>query len=161
MAANPKRQITRGQSQAALNEDQVEEFKSAFDLFDEAQQGHLKKADVQNVFNKYGVKIDAKQLEELWKEGDPHATGQITFPQFMSMMARKMKQTDSQADLLEAFRVFDPYGDNYIDEKELSEALLQTGDKLTKDELGELLSICAIDQRIDYSTFVKEVYASK
>eukprot|EP01116_Phalansterium_solitarium_P008924 TRINITY_DN22896_c0_g1_i1.p2 TRINITY_DN22896_c0_g1~~TRINITY_DN22896_c0_g1_i1.p2 ORF type:complete len:162 (-),score=40.86 TRINITY_DN22896_c0_g1_i1:900-1385(-) len=161
MATAKRGQLRRGESQAALNDEQVEEFKSAFDMFDEAQQGFLTKSDVQSVFNKYGVRIDSKQMDELWKEGDPHGSGQITFPQFVSMMARKMKQTDSQADLLEAFRVFDPYGDNFIDEKEISEALLHTGDKLNKDELHEMLSICAIDGRVDYSTFVKEIYANK
>jgi len=161
MATAKRGQLRRGESQAALNDDQVEEFKSAFDMFDEEQKGFLTKADVQTIFNKYGVRVDLKQIEELWKEGDPHGSGQITFPQFVSMMARKMKQTDSQADLLEAFRVFDPYGDNSVIEKEIADALLNTGDKLTKDELQEMLSVCAIDGRVDYSTFVKEIYANK
>lgn len=161
MATAKRGQLRRGESQAALNDDQVEEFKSAFDMFDEEQKGFLSKADVQSVFNKYGVRIDSKQMDEIWKEGDPHGSGQITFPQFVSMMARKMKQTDSQADLLEAFRVFDPYGDNFIDEKEIVDALLHSGDKLSREELQEMLSICAIDGRVDYSTFVKEIYANK
>jgi len=161
MATAKRGTLQRKESQAALNDDQVEEFKSAFDMFDEEQKGFLTKSDVQTIFNKYGVRVDAKQVEELWQAGDPHGSGQITFPQFVSMMARKMKQTDSQADLLEAFRVFDPYGENFINEGEIADALLHTGDKLTKDELQEMLSVCSIDSRVDYSTFVKEIYANK
>ena len=47
------------------------------------------------------------------------------------------KQTDTADDLLEAFRIFDPYGEGIVDEKELSDALLNSGDKLTKDEVKE------------------------
>ncbi len=38
---------------------------------------------------------------------------------------------------MEAFKVFDPYGEGIIAEKELTEALLNTGDKLSKDEVSD------------------------
>lgn len=39
----------------------------------------------------------------------PHLTGNgtIDFPEFLTMMARKMKDTDSEEEIREAFRVFD------------------------------------------------------
>ena len=33
--------------------------------------------------------------------------GTIDFPEFLTMMARKMKDTDSEEEIKEAFRVFD------------------------------------------------------
>ena len=33
--------------------------------------------------------------------------GTIDFPEFLTMMARKMKDTDSEEEIREAFRVFD------------------------------------------------------
>jgi calmodulin len=79
--------------------------------------------------------VSSKQIDEMFKEADVTNQGKIGFPEFMNMMARKMKQTDTQEELLEAFKVFDPYGEGIIPEKELTEALLNTGDKLTKDEV--------------------------
>lgn len=39
----------------------------------------------------------------------PHlpGNGTIDFPEFLTMMARKMKDTDSEEEIREAFRVFD------------------------------------------------------
>lgn len=36
--------------------------------------------------------------------------GTIDFPEFLTMMARKMKDTDSEEEIREAFRVFDKVG---------------------------------------------------
>lgn len=38
--------------------------------------------------------------------------GTIDFPEFLTMMARKMKDTDSEEEIREAFRVFDKVGLN-------------------------------------------------
>ena len=40
--------------------------------------------------------------------------GTIDFPEFLTMMARKMKDTDTEEEIKEAFRVFDKDGNGYI-----------------------------------------------
>lgn len=40
----------------------------------------------------------------------PPGNGTIDFPKFLTMMARKMKDTDSEEEIREAFRVFDKVG---------------------------------------------------
>ncbi len=40
--------------------------------------------------------------------------GTIDFPEFLTLMARKMKDTDSEEEILEAFRVFDKEGNGFI-----------------------------------------------
>ena len=40
-------------------------------------------------------------------EVDADGNGTIDFPEFLTMMARKMKDTDSEEEIKEAFRVFD------------------------------------------------------
>lgn len=42
-------------------------------------------------------------LKNLFSSGN----GTIDFPEFLTMMARKMKDTDSEEEIREAFRVFD------------------------------------------------------
>jgi calmodulin len=85
-------------------EDQIEELKLAFDMFDEQQQGFLTKQDLKSCVEKYGnqrrnffshqtgVKVSSKQIDEMFKEADVTGNGKIGFPEFMNMMARKMKQ---------------------------------------------------------------------
>ena len=43
-------------------------------------------------------------------EVDADGNGTIDFPEFLTMMARKMKDTDSEEEIREAFRVFDKVG---------------------------------------------------
>ena len=67
-------------------------------------------------------------------EVDSDGNGTIDFPEFLTMMARKMKDTDTEEEIREAFRVFDKDGNGFISAAEL------------RWENTGLVSICA---RID------------
>jgi len=162
MADKKKRgELKRGESQATLNEDQVEELKLAFELFDEGGSGALTKSDLKAICDKFALKVGPKEIDDMFKEADVTGSGKIGFTEFMSMMARRMKQTDTEDELTEAFRVFDPYNEGSIPEKELTNALTSTGDKLSKEELDEFLKTCVVDGQVQYKTFVNLLYASK
>lgn len=46
-------------------------------------------------------------LQDMIEEVDADGNGNIDFPEFLTMMARKMKSTDTEEEIKEAFRVFD------------------------------------------------------
>ena len=52
------------------------------------------------------------------------------------MMARKMKDTDSEEEILEAFKVFDKDGNGFISAAELRHIMTNLGEKLTDEEVG-------------------------
>ena len=45
------------------------------------------------------------ELQDMINEVDADGNGTIDFPEFLTMMARKMKDTDSEEEIREAFRV--------------------------------------------------------
>lgn len=47
-------------------------------------------------------------------EVDAHSNGTIGVPEFLTMMARKMKDTNSKEEILEAFGIFCMDGNGYI-----------------------------------------------
>ena len=49
--------------------------------------------------------------------------GTIDFPEFLTMMARKMKDTDSEEEILEAFKVFDKDGNGSIEGQQSDKGL--------------------------------------
>lgn len=55
------------------------------------------------------------------------------------MMSRRMKDRGSPEDLREAFRVFDQDGDGYITASELRHAMTNMGEKLTEEEVEEMI----------------------
>lgn len=50
---------------------------------------------------------------------DADGNNSIDFPEFLTMMARKMKDTDSEEEIMEAFKVFDKDNNGQISAAEL------------------------------------------
>lgn len=71
--------------------------------------------------------------------------GTIDFPEFLTMMARKMKDADSEEEIREAFRVFDKDGNGFISAAELRHVMTHLGEKLTDEEVDEMIREADID----------------
>jgi calmodulin len=157
-----RRGLAREESSVILADEQVAELKEAFELFDKDRAGVLKKDTLKNVLKQFGVFVSAEQLDEMFDEADTTKTGSIGFPEFMSMMSRRMKQTSNEQILLGAFKTFDPEGLGYIPTKELSKVLTTYGDRLTEQELAELLNVSENDkEQVKYDLFVNLMFSKK
>lgn len=74
-------------------------------------------------------------------------------------MARKMKDTDSEEEIKEAFKVFDKDGNGFISAAELRHVMTNLGEKLTDEEVDEMIREADVDGdgQINYEEFVKMV----
>ena len=74
-------------------------------------------------------------------------------------MAKKMKETDSDEELREAFRVFDKDGNGFISAAELRHVMTNLGEKLTDEEVDEMIREADIDGdgQINYEGEVLDV----
>ena len=72
-------------------------------------------------------------------------------------MARKLKSTDTEEEIREAFKVFDKDGNGFIDAQELRHVMTNLGEKLTDEEVNEMISEADKDGdgQINYEEFVK------
>ena len=72
------------------------------------------------------------------------------------MMARKMKDTDSEEEIREAFKVFDRDNNGFISAAELRHVMTSIGEKLTDDEVDEMIREADQDGdgRIDCKTLI-------
>jgi len=101
-----------------LTEEQIAEFKEAFSLFDKDGDGTITTKELGTVMRSLGqnpteaeLQVRAASTDKLkrWfqdmiNEVDADGNGTIDFPEFLTMMARKMKDTDSEEEIREAFR---------------------------------------------------------
>ena len=89
-----------------LTEEQIAEFKEAFSLFDKDGDGTITTKELGTVMRSLGQNPTEAELQDMINEVDADGNGTIDFPEFLTMMARKMKDTDSEEEIREAFRFF-------------------------------------------------------
>uniref|UniRef100_A0A3B4CZ29 Calmodulin n=1 Tax=Pygocentrus nattereri TaxID=42514 RepID=A0A3B4CZ29_PYGNA len=115
------------------------EFKEAFSLFDKDGDGTITTKELGTVMRSLGQNPTEAELQDMINEVDADGNGTIDFPEFLTMMARKMKDTDSEEEIREAFRVFDKDGNGYISAAELRHVMTNLGEKLTDEEVDEMI----------------------
>ncbi|GBL50091.1 Calmodulin [Candidozyma auris] len=122
-----------------LSEEQIAEFKEAFSLFDKDSDGKITTKELGTVMRSLGQNPSESELTDMINEVDINSDGSIDFPEFLTMMARKMKDTDSEAEIAEAFKVFDRNGDGKISAAELRHVLTSIGEKLSDADVDQMI----------------------
>jgi calmodulin len=170
-----------------LTEEQIAEFKEAFSLFDKDGDGTITTKELGTVMRSLGQNPTEAELQDMINEVDADGNGTIDFPEFLTMvgvglclgvwqgspvvlclshartytrnyqMARKMKDTDSEEEIKEAFKVFDKDGNGFISAAELRHVMTNLGEKLTDEEVDEMIREADVDGdgQINYEEFVK------
>ena len=82
-------------------------------------QGTITTKELGTVMRSLGQNPTEAELREMIAEVDADKNGTIDFPEFLSLMARKMKDSDSEEELREAFKVFDKDGNGFISAAEV------------------------------------------
>ncbi|EPQ03106.1 Calmodulin [Myotis brandtii] len=128
----------------------------AFSLFDKDGDGTttITTKELGAVMRSLGQNPTEAELQDMINEVDADGNGTIDFPEFLTMMARKMKDTDRDR---EAFRVFDKDGNGYISAAELRHVMTNLGEKLTDEEVDEMIREADIDGdgQVNYEEFVQ------
>ncbi|CAG8910222.1 unnamed protein product [Penicillium egyptiacum] len=119
----------------SLTEEQVSEYKEAFSLFVR----QITTKELGTVMRSLGQNPSESELQDMINEVDADNNGTIDFPEFLTMMARKMKDTDSEEEIREAFKVFDRDNNGFISAAELRHVMTSIGEKLTDDEVDEMI----------------------
>ena len=134
---------------------QLAEFQEAFSLFDTDKDGVISAEELGTVMRALGQNPSEEEVRDSIR--DMCGSESITFPDFLTVMARQMAQPrDTEEEVREAFRIFDQNGDGYISVAELRRVMTTLGEKLTDDEVDEMLNAVDADKdgRISYEEFV-------
>merc|ERR1719192_1228330 len=88
-------------------------------------------------------------------EVDTGSTGSFKFPNFLSMMLRKIDEINAEAEIREAFKVFDSNGNGFINRQELGYVMENLGENMDKEEIEFLINEIDLDGdgQINYEEF--------
>jgi calmodulin len=140
-----------------LQEEKVTECKEVFDLFDKDKDGSITTKELGDVMRALGANPTQAELQEMINEVDTDGSGKIEFKEFLELFAKKMKDPDTEEDLIEAFKIFDKDGNGVISAAELRHVMTTLGERLTEEEADEMIREADTDNDgfINYHEFVK------
>jgi len=89
-----------------LTEEQVAEFKECFSLFDGDGSGTVDTSELGEVMRSLGQKMSDDELTRMIEEVDADGSGTVDFAEFLGMMAKQMRDHDTDIVLKRAFDLF-------------------------------------------------------
>merc|ERR1719436_978516 len=95
----------------------IEELKVAFATFDKDCDGIITTKELGTLMRSLGQNPTNDELSTMINEVDADGNGTIDFPEFLSVMAMRFQETDSEDELVGAFRAFDHDQLGWIDEQ--------------------------------------------
>lgn len=121
-----------------LSVEQIAEFKEAFSLWDKLGDNTITTRELGTVMRALGQNPTEAELQDMINEVDSEGVGTIDFPEFLSLIARKMKDTNTQEELQESLKVFDKNGDGMLSVRELKHLITQMGEKMSEEEFESM-----------------------
>ncbi|KAM8972330.1 calmodulin-like protein 4 [Pelodytes ibericus] len=142
-----------------LSQDEIQKFKECFSLYDKKGKGKIPADDLLTVMRCLGTcptHSEAARHLQFQKIGKD---GEVDFSSFLTMMYRQQKQQDPENEILVAMLMSDKQKKGLISLSELRSKLTQIGEKLTPEEVDDLLSHAEIgaDGMVKYEEFVRKI----
>ena len=145
-----------------ITPEQQIEYREAFALFDKNGDGTITVTELGTVMRSLGNNPTDSELQDMINEVDADGNGTLEFDEFCQLMARQMLDSNQQEEeLKQRFAMFDKDSNGTIDREELRDVMQQLGEKLSEEEIEEMIQDA--DQNgdgvIDYNEFVRYMTA--
>jgi len=149
---------------ASVASDPEREWKEAFALFDKGGVGSISIAELKTVLEQLGAQPSQQELSAFLAAVDANGDGKVEWHEFVQLMTRKVKVSDSVATLRAAFRALDEKGTGKVHAGELRYVLTGVGapeNRLSGEEVDEVLKEVGTDQEgmLDYEALLREFVA--
>ena len=122
-----------------LTEDEIEEIKEAFDLFDTDGSGTIDPKELKSAMESLGFEAKNQTIYQMISDLDKDGSGAIDFDEFLDMMTARLSDKDSREDINKVFRLFDDEKQGAITIKNLRRVAKELGETMTDEELLEMI----------------------
>ncbi|KAK2955810.1 putative Caltractin [Blattamonas nauphoetae] len=129
----------RQRTKPELTEEQRQEIREAFDLFDTDGSGTIDAKELKVAMRALGFEPKKDEVKRMIQEIDRDGTGTIDFTSFLEMMTIKMAERDPREEILKAFRLFDDDNTGKITFANLKRVAKELGENMSDEELQEMI----------------------
>merc|ERR1711959_42918 len=129
-----------GKKQKEHGEEQKQEIKEAFDLFDTDGSGTIDAKELKVAMRALGFEPKKEEIAKMIADVDESGDGEIDYDEFAVMMSAKMEEKGGKAVIMKAFRAFDEDEVGHISLKDIKRVAHELGENMTDVELEELVA---------------------
>ncbi|KAI8114414.1 hypothetical protein M9434_002538 [Picochlorum sp. BPE23] len=126
-------------SKKGLTEEQRQEIREAFDLFDTDGSGSIDAKELKVAMRALGFEPMKEEVKKMISDVDTDGSGTIGFDDFMALMTAKMAERDPREEIMKAFRLFDDDETGKITFKNLKRVAKELGESISDEELQEMI----------------------
>eukprot|EP00667_Euglena_gracilis_P019488 EG_transcript_20895 len=139
----------------ALTQEQINEFREAFTLFDRDGDGSITTKEIGAVMRALGQNPTEEELQKIIEEVDQDGNGIMDFEEFLALMSKKMHEEYELDDIEEAFRIFDKNQDGFISLPELRLVIDKLGERMPESEIKDMFNEVDLDKdgKISFQDF--------
>ena len=144
-----------------ISDVKLKEYREAFENFDKDHNGSISHKELGSMMKSLGQNPTDAEMREIIAEVDLDGNGYVDFNEFVIIMQKRSKELDPEEEIISAFRVFDKDGNGTLSTKELRHIMTTIGDKLTDEEVDQMIEEADIDGDgvINYEEFVRMMMA--
>ncbi|CED82506.1 ca2-binding ef-hand superfamily protein [Phaffia rhodozyma] len=134
------------QGRADLTEDQRQEIKEAFDLFDTDKDGAVDYHELKVAMRALGFDFKKAEVLRILQEADRAGEGIMRFDAFEKTMTALLLARDPKEEIHRAFKLFDDDNTGKISIRNLRRVAKELGEGLDEDELQAMIEEFDLDQ---------------
>ncbi|KAI5454061.1 Calcium-binding component of the spindle pole body (SPB) half-bridge [Naganishia albida] len=135
-----------GQQQRQLSEEQKQEIKEAFDLFDTDHDGAIDYHELKVAMRALGFELKKAEVLKLIRDHDRQGDDLMEFDDFNKIMTQHILARDPMDDIRRAFRLFDDDNTGKISLRNLRRVAKELGESLSEEELQAMIDEFDLDQ---------------
>ncbi|XP_067424567.1 centrin-3 [Emydura macquarii macquarii] len=130
---------TKRKKRRELTEEQKQEIKDAFELFDTDKDKAIDYHELKVAMRALGFDVKKADVLKILKDYDRDATGKITFEDFNEVVTDWIMDRDPQEEILKAFKLFDDDDSGKISLRNLRRVARELGENMTDEELRAMI----------------------
>merc|ERR1711908_227758 len=125
-----RRGAAKKKSKGGLTEEQIEEIREAFNLFDADNSGAIDVRELKAAMRALGFEVKKEELKKMISDIDNDGNGSIEFAEFLEMMTGKMGENIDEEELQDMINQADRDGDGEINIDEFYRIMKKKGNFL-------------------------------